>query len=393
MQAANASANDATTTWQRDDLEPRIAHVLARKQRRRGDGPYSARSDDEVATQLAALFRAEGLTGIRISDLARMTGGASKEQFAFTLQHDDTDAPQRLVLRMDPWMGIVETCRGREAQLLAAFAGVVPVPPLRFVDADGEHLGQPGLITAMVGGTTAPSDVPAAAVSGIGIRFGHWIDKLAPQFVDNLARIHRFDWQQAELPWFDAPVPGTAHAALRQVNWWTQVWQQDLVEPDPLVTLTERWLREHAPLCRTPVVVHGDYRIGNFMFEEPAGNFSAVLDWELAHLGDYHEDLAWCVQHLFTTPGEDGEPLVCGLLPRAEFFARYEVATGFTVDPAVIRYYEILGAWKCIVINNATACCAARLGQSHQDLVLTWLAFGTAVFSDQIVSLLREADA
>jgi len=379
--------------WDPDDIETRIAHVLARKMRRRGRGSYSARTDAEVTAQLEALCRAEGLTGIGISDLARMTGGASKEQFAFTLAHDGALRPERLVLRMDPWMGIVETCRGREAELLAAFEGVVPVPPLRFVDADGDHLGAPGLVTSMVDGATAPSDVALAAVSGIGIRFAHWVRLLAPQFVDKLARIHAFDWSSARLHYFDAPAADTTQAALRQVNWWLRVWEDDLVEPDPLVTLTARWLRENAPVCDAPVVVHGDYRIGNFMFVEPSGAFSAVLDWELAHIGDFHEDLGWCVQRLFTTPGEDGEPLVCGLLPRAEFLARYAAASGREVDPDTVRYYEILGAWKCVIINNATACCAARESQSHQDLVLTWLALGAAVFRDEIVRLMREAEA
>ncbi|MGB1880624.1 MAG: phosphotransferase family protein [Gammaproteobacteria bacterium] len=379
--------------WDRDDLEPRIAHVLSRKMQRREQGGYSARTDEQVTRQLEDLFRASGLRDIRISQLARMTGGASKEQFAFTLEHGEASAPERMVLRMDPWMGIVETCRGREAELLQTYAGIVPVPPLRFVDADGEHLGAPGLITALVPGATAPTDVDTAAVSGIGIRFAHWIPKLAPQFVDNLAQIHLHDWQADGLSYFEAPQAGTTQAAQRQVNWWSRVWREDLVEPDPLATFVERWLREHAPVCARPVMVHGDYRIGNFMFVEPSGAFSAVLDWELAHPGDFHEDLAWCVQRLFSTPGTDGEPLICGLLPRAEFLSRYADATGFTVDPSIVRYYEILSAWKCIVINNATACCAARESQSHQDIVLTWLSFSTAVFRDEIVRLIREAEA
>ena len=377
--------------WDRDDIEPRIAHVLARKMGRRASGAYSARSESQVMAQLKALFAHAGLRGVRISEMARMTGGASKEQFAFTLRHDDAADGERLVLRMDPWMGIVETCRGREAQLLQAFAAVVPVPPLRFVDADGEHLGQPGLIMQMVAGNTAPTDIAAKAVTGVGIRFEHWIPKLAPQFVDNLARIHGFDWRRAELSYFDAPAAGTSQAALRQINWWARVWQQDLVEADPLVTVVERWLREHAPLCAQPVVVHGDYRIGNFMFVEPSGDFSAVLDWELAHIGDFHEDLAWCVQRLFGTPRADGELLICGLLPRNEFFSRYTQATGVAINLDTIRYYEILNAWKCIIINNASACRAARESQSHQDLVLTWMAFGSAVFMAQLDELMRDA--
>ena len=95
--------------WDRDDLEARIAHVLARKMRRRDQGVYAARTDQQVTAQLAALFAHEGLRAVEIRDLARMTGGGSKEQFAFSLSHATARAPERLVLRMDPWMGIVET--------------------------------------------------------------------------------------------------------------------------------------------------------------------------------------------------------------------------------------------------------------------------------------------
>lgn len=358
--------------------------------RLRERGPYTARTNAEVTQQLTSLFAAEGLDGVHISDLSRMTGGASKEQFAFTLMHDGAASPERLVLRMDPRMGIVETCRGREAQLLAALAGVVPVPPMRFVDADGVHLGQPGLITAFVPGVTKPSDVDAQAVSGIGTRFGVWDARLAPQFVDNLVRLHRFDWRAADLPDFDPPAPGTTQAALRQVNWWARVWEQDLVESLPVITMAGRWLRENAPVCDEPVMVHGDYRSGNFLFEELDGRFTAVLDWELAHLGDFHEDLAWSVQKLFATERADGELLISGLLPRREFLAQYAAGTGNRVDRDTLRYFEILDAWKLSILTLGTGCYAARAGQSHQDLVLTTAATIVPVIVDQLVELLKE---
>lgn len=379
-------------TWDKDDIEPRIAHVLERKMRERARGPYRARSDADVSAMLTRLFTARGLSGIRVDGLARMTGGASKEQFAFTLRHDASADGERLVLRMDPRQSIVETCRGREGQVLAAMVGTVPVPPVRYVDADGEHLGQPGLITAFVPGVTRPSDLAGRSVSGIGTRFDAWVDRLAPQFVDNLARIHAFDWHGAQLPDFAAPAPGTRQAALRQVNWWARAWQQDVVEAVPIVSLAERWLRERAPVCDAPVMVHADYRIGNFMFEEPSGRFTAVLDWEMAHIGDFHEDLAWSVQRLFGTWGENGELLISGLLPRRVFFAQYEAASGRRIDLDTVRYYEVLNAYKCAVINLASGVRAATESLSHQDLLLNWLACAGAVFLAQMAELIKEAD-
>jgi aminoglycoside phosphotransferase (APT) family kinase protein len=383
-----ANSRTAAAHWDRNDLEPRIAYVLERKMRlRAAHGPYTARTNQEVTQQLQRLFAAEGFSDVQISNLARMTGGASKEQFSFSLAHDGAPTTERLVLRMDPTMGIVETCRGREAQILKALAGVIPVPPVRFVDGEGLHLGQPGLITAFLPGVTKPSDLSAQAVSGVGIRFGAWAEKLAPQFVACLVRLHQFDWHSAALPDFAAPTAGTTQAALRQVNWWARVWEQDVVEALPVMTLAERWLRENAPLCADPVMTHGDYRAGNFMFEEPSGRISAILDWELAHIGDFHDDLAWSMQKLFS---RRREAMVSDLLSRQDYLAQYAAASGKQVDLKVLHYYQVLNAWKCAVIDLSTACYAARAGQSHQDLVLTWVGIVGPIFMAQLVELLQE---
>jgi len=162
-----------------------------------------------------------------------------------------------------------------------------------------------------------------------------------------------------------------------------------LVEPVPVVTLAERWLRENAPLCDRPMLVHGDLRMGNFMFEEPSGQFTAVLDWELAHIGDFHEDLAWTMQKLFGAWGDDGTFLVSGLLPREIFISRYQEASGNVVDPVKLHYYEILNAYKCAVMDLGQAIRASIARNNHQEVVLTWLGSAGAVFLNHIIQLIR----
>ena len=83
--------------WNRDDMEPRVREILDRTLRDRARGPYRAKSDDEVIAMLERFFVAQGMTGIVVSDVQRMAGGASKEQFAFTLVHDGAKA-ERFVL-------------------------------------------------------------------------------------------------------------------------------------------------------------------------------------------------------------------------------------------------------------------------------------------------------
>ena len=387
MQTTQQSVNNDRTL-----VEPRIAYINKRKLDHREKGPYSPKTNTEVESALQRLFSARGLEGAAISNLDRMTGGASKEQFAFDLAYAPESEIKRYVLRMDPLEGIVETCRLREAELLKALQGVVPVPPVFLVDPEGEHLGLPGVITEFVPGVTKPTEHSGQSVSGIGSSYGHYAALIAPQFLEILVRLHSWEgWKQQELPSFAIPQSNSNEAALLQVNAWAQVWKMDFVEPVPMITLTENWLRENAPVCESPCLVHCDYRLGNFMFEEPSGMITTILDWELAHFGDFHEDLAWILQKLFGSYNEQGEFLVCGLIRREDFIREYQQLSGRTINPETLRYYEILNAYKCAVMDLSSAIIAGRNSNNHQDLLITWLASAGAVFLDQIEKLMRGA--
>jgi aminoglycoside phosphotransferase (APT) family kinase protein len=341
---------------------------------------------------LTRFFAAKGLENAGISDIERMAGGASKEQFAFVLRHAGNAQGERLILRMDPLEAISQTCRGREAEVQAAIAPVLPVAPVHYVDADGDLLGQPALIIGFVHGVTEPSESRGKGVSGMGSELGELAARLAPQYVNALAATHRFDWASQPWRYFDAPRSHSNQAAIWQVNWWSRVWWDCLVEPVPVITLAERWLRENAPVCDAPAMVHGDLRMGNFMFEEPSGDFTAVLDWELAHIGDFHEDIAWTMQKLFGTRREDGVFLVSGLLPRDVFIEHYQRASGNRIDPEKLRYYEVLNAYKCAVMDLGQAMRASLESNNHQEVVLSWLGSAGAVFLKDIIRIIREAD-
>lgn len=354
-------------------LEPAISEVLARTLEKRARGPYGARREEDVARRLAHLCAASGCVAPRITALHRLAGGASKEMFAFTLaQAGQPD--ESLVLRMDPLESIIETSRQREAEAITALAGTVPVPVVRFLDQAGEYLGQSGVVTSFVHGVTRPTTQTDGGVSGIGTDYGEAAARIAPQFLANLVAIHAFDWRRAHLPSFAAPAPGTREAALWQAEWYERIWRQDAEEQIPLVSLVRRWLLANAPVCAEPVFLHGDYRMGNFLFDEASGAMTAVLDWELAHVGDFHEDIAYVTQKLFGRVDAEGRFLCCGLFTREDFIARYEALSGRRVDPVTLHYYEVLNAWKSVVHTFATCLRVARAGNNHQDVLLSWLA-------------------
>jgi aminoglycoside phosphotransferase (APT) family kinase protein len=115
-------------------------------------------------------------------------------------------------------------------------------------------------------------------VTGVGTSFNaEWRAHLVPQFIDNLVAVHAHPWRDAELPHFGAPEEYPRQAALWQVNWWARVWRDDMVDPYPLITLAELWMRDRLPevAAEDLVLLHGDFRTGNFMFDADSGRSRA----------------------------------------------------------------------------------------------------------------------
>jgi aminoglycoside phosphotransferase (APT) family kinase protein len=121
---------------------------------------------------------------------------------------------------------------------------------------------------------------------------------------------------------------------------------RDYGEPLPVFALAYGWLKEHVPENASLTLVHGDFRLGNFLFTE--SGLSGILDWELTHLGDPMEDLGWLCVNAWRF-GRRAKP-VAGLTQREVFHAAYEAASGRPVDPVHARYWELLGTFKWGVI-------------------------------------------
>ncbi len=375
-----------------DDLEPTIAATLATGPAARTQGPYLLRSLDDTREALTRYLRANSLVDSEVRELRRMGGGASKEQFAFSLHTPGQDA-QRCVLRMDPLEAAVLTSRRREFALLEAMQGVVPAPRPLWCDEEGAALGRPALITAFVDGVTKPSQ-STVNISGMGTVFEPALrERLAGPFLDYLVAIHAYDWRRLPNNVFQAPRADPQQAARWQVNWWSSVWRSDRLEPVPLLALAERWLREHLPTTRELVLVHADYRTGNFLFDEAQGEITAILDWELAHIGDYHQDLAWIAIRSWSQV-VDGRLLASGLLPVTDLCERYAAATGRVVDLRTFHFYQVLGLYQCALICLGTSLRAAHSAHNHQDALLSWLgAAGYAFMADLADALEQEPTA
>jgi aminoglycoside phosphotransferase (APT) family kinase protein len=256
--------------------------------------------------------------GVTIGNLTRLSGGASRETWAFDAVHADGTVDE-LVLRRDPPGGPrAEGGMELEARLLrAAAAAGVPVPAV-VATLPG------GIVMERIAGETIPRRI---------LRDEAARPRLAAQCGEILARLHRIDPEGIEhLPEEDPLVH--CREVLDTVG-----------EPHPAFELGLRWLARHRPPATRRALVHGDFRNGNLVVG-PEG-VRAVLDWELAHAGDPMEDLGW----LCTRAWRFGSELpVGGFGDYDALIDAYQAAGGTPVDRAALRWWEVLGSLKWGVI-------------------------------------------
>jgi len=284
--------------------------------------------------RLAAVLAGPVGTGT-VEDLRRLSGGASRETWAFDLVTTG-GARHPLVLRRDSGAGKGQSDRATEYRLLeAAAAAGVPVPRVRMLLGPGDGLGD-GFVMDRIDGETIPrrilrDDAFAAARPALAAACG-----------TIAARIHAVDL--ATLP--EMPVQDAA----AQIDQYRSLL--DLFgEPHPAFELGLRWLDTHRPPARPPALVHGDFRNGNFIVG-PEG-IRAVLDWELSHLGDPAEDLGWlCVRSWRF--GADDRP-AGGFGGVAALLDAYTAAGGTPVSEEELRYWIAFGTLKWGVICIAQA--------------------------------------
>jgi aminoglycoside phosphotransferase (APT) family kinase protein len=157
--------------------------------------------------------------------------------------------------------------------------------------------------------------------------------------------------------------------------------------PMPVLVYAGRWLSRNVPVAPRTSLVHGDFRIGNVMFDEKG--LAAVLDWELAHMGDPVEDIGWFFVRAWRFGAND--LAAGGLSSREAFLQAYERAGGVSVDRDAVRYWEIFGNWKWAVICVLQA--AGYKASGKPDVELAAIGRRVAETEREALALLASADA
>ncbi len=295
-----------------------------------------------VATALAQASERYFSGPVAIENLRRLSGGASRQTWSFDALLNG--AHVKLILRRDPpSQGKIEggrsvsLDRATEYRVLrAAHRAGVRAPDGLFELTPADGLGE-AYVMQRLGGTAIARkllrDPPYEKARS----------RVAGQLGEILARIHAVD--PATLPPLERREAADQVAILyRSLD--------HLDAPQPVFELALAWLdrRKPAALDR-PLLVHGDYRTGNYLVDEEG--VSAILDWELAHLGDPMEDLGWlCVKSWRF--GAVDKP-AGGFGSREQLWEAYERAGGGRVDPRRAHWWEVFGTvhWGIICLNQA----------------------------------------
>lgn len=294
---------------------------------------------DTGAGRVAGLLRAflAGRPDVAgtVEDVRRAGSGRSRDNWLFDLVDDTACEP--LILRTDPEGGLIDTDRSVEFAVLAGLEGSgLPTPVARWLDADGSRFGRPSLIMRRLDGV-CDYRVLRDDSRPLGERLG-----LARTFCELLARVHAVDWRAAGLgATLTDPGPEAARAELDR---WAAILRADALEPWPELEYAIAVLGERAPRTAGTVLVHADFKPGNILLD--GDRVTALLDWELAHLGDPLEDLGWVTQ-----PLRAGEHTIPGAWEAVDLVAHYERTTGAGVDRAALAWWVAFSAFKTAVMQ------------------------------------------
>ena len=309
-----------------------------------------------------ALARALGDPGWERLEASLVSGG--KSNLTFELTSDAGEA----VLRRPPDGPLLPRAHdmGREARVQRALAATaVPVPPILLEDA-GELIGVPFYVMEKVDGYVIRDTLPAGYAESAQDR-----QAIADTLVDTLADLHAVDPDAVGLSGFGRP----SGLGERQVRRWSEQWERSKNRDVPAVDELGRLLRTDPPKGPGGAIVHGDFRIDNCLLASqmpPAVN--AVLDWELATLGEPLADLGLFLFY-WREPGETkpvltpAPSMLPGFPPRSYLAERYAKRTG--ADLSGLSAWVALAHFKSAVIAQGIAArvqAGSMAGQEFGDI-------------------------
>lgn len=300
-------------------------------------------SSDQIAALEGHLIGALSANSITIAKVKRFHGGASREVYGLDCIVDG--ALRGLIVRRDPVDSLIKTERGVEFAAYRSMEGsTVPVPRALSLVEDSALIGAPFFVMERIENGVAAGGMDVNA-------YGAHRASIGAQFFTHLGAIHAVAPQTAPLA-RTVEVPSPDQCWSREVDHWEAVIDRDAREPEPIARAAIRWLRRNPPPpAQRLAIVHGDYRNGNVLHDDK-GNIIAVLDWEMAHIGDPLEDLAWALDPLWNL---QDDTRAAGLIAHSQAIAHWEQASGLTFNAGAFLWWEMFATFKGLAIWISSA--------------------------------------
>jgi len=296
----------------------------------------SAAAVEDLVIRLKGLLKANlhRAEEIQIDNVAPITAGNARQAWEFDVRWIDRGEEKKVscVMLRKAEAGQLETDLIPEFRIVSAlWRSGVPVARALWMDSEGRWLGRPAFIVEKVEGAT---DLFTLLKSESAERSR----AIAQQLAAIAAELHTLDLNKLGIDFLPATTRETA--AAQQISYWESLFLKHRMEPHPVMAAAFIWLKEHQPIARRVSIVHGDFRFGNCLYEGHRVN--AMLDWEMVHLGDPVEDIAWAYRALWGPQA---------FLSLDEFVRRYTELSGIPVDSRTLLFYRLLGEVKHSIIS------------------------------------------
>lgn len=344
--------------------------------------PAGAGGSGSTRREVTDALQAAGELGPteQINDVVQLSGGWSRHSYVATARLDD-GGERRYILRVQAPGGLLETDLEIEYHMYDALDGEsqIATPSVQHFDGGADNaFANPYMVMEFLDGV-APNTFRR--------RDREWLAEdwdgprgIAEDLVDNLARVHT------------CPTDRFASKAVPRMDFldvvdrWQAVYEEKRLMRDPVTEEAFAWLRTRVPSDDQTGIVHGDYRVGNTLVKE--GRISAILDWELAYIGDVRFDLGYlALERLAGKHLGPVTPLMNATADEDWFMERYAERTGRPVDREVVRTFSVLGVMMLLATHYMGLSMYA--GGESQDFRLAWNRFSCVGLRQDLTKLME----
>lgn len=293
----------------------------------------------EITPVLEKHFASIWKTAVKIEDIYHLSGGACQDNYSIRLSLYDSVAKteKNIVLRTDKGGSLLSSLSKRNEFRVAelAYKAGVKTPEPLFLEEKENIIGTPFFLMEKISGKATGRYIVKDPELG-----EYRKTRMVSELAENLARFHTIIPSNVDDESLIKKLKDTkTNLYVQESVAELRALLDELPESHPAIEICLNWLESNQPLVDSIVLVHGDFRTGNFMITKEG--LQGILDYEFAHWGDRHEDIAWLCMRDWRFGKLNKE--VGGFGDRPDFYKAYSVIANFIIEPRKVNYWEIMG--------------------------------------------------